>query len=96
MAHSYSVGLLSNASATGSAADWAGGRGVFSAAGTFGGATITLQYLGPDLSTWIAAGTDTTLTAAGGGVFDLPPGRIRALVTGSPSGMYANAARVIA
>jgi len=94
MSTSYSVSLLSNASATGSAADWPGGRGVFSAAGTFSSATITLQFLAPDLATWIAAGTDTTLTAAGGGVFDLPPGRIRALVTGSPTGMYATAVRV--
>jgi hypothetical protein len=86
--------LLSNASATGSAVQWDGGEGVFAAAGTFSGATITLQFLGPDGSTWIDAGTDTTLTAAGGGIFKMPPARIRAAVTGSPSGMYASAEKV--
>lgn len=84
--------LLTNASVTGSAVDWTGGSGVFVAAGTFGGATVTLQYLGPDAATWIAMGTDTTLTAAGGGAFMFPPGRIRAAVSGgSPSGLYAQA-----
>lgn len=94
MASSYSVVLLSNASATGAAQDWAGGRGLFSVVGTFSGATIKLQFLGPDLTTYIDAGTDTTLTAAGGGIFDLPPGRIRCSITGSPSAVYAKAERV--
>lgn len=82
--------LLSNASATGSAVQWDGGRGVFSLAGTVGGATITLQYLGPDGSTWLTAAT--ALTAVGLEAFELPPGRIRALVAGgAPSGLYADA-----
>lgn len=84
--------LLSNASSTGSAAEWGGGLGVFAAAGTFSGATIKLQFLCPDGSTWADVGADTTLTVAGGGVFVLPPGRIRAAVSGGPpSGMYAQA-----
>lgn len=84
--------LLSNASATGSAVAWPGGKGAFSLAGTVGGATITLQYLGPDGSTWLAAAAATTLTAVGLGVFELPNGQIRALVAGgSPSGLYATA-----
>lgn len=87
--------LLSNASATGSAVVWDGGTGVFSAAGTFSGATVTLQFMGPDGATWIAAGVDTTLTTAGAGGFILPPGRIRAEITGGPpSGMYAQADKV--
>lgn len=82
--------LLSNASATGSAVQWGGGRGVFSLAGTVSGATITLQYLGPDATTWLTGAT--ALTAAGLVAFELPPGRIRALVAaGTPSGLYANA-----
>lgn len=82
--------LLSNASATGAAAQWGGGRGVFSLAGTVNGATVTLQYLGPDESTWLTAAT--SLTAVGIVSFELPPGKIRALVAGgSPSGLYANA-----
>lgn len=87
--------LLSNASATGSAVQWDGGVGVFSAAGTFSGATVELQMLGPDGSTWITVGPDTTLTAAGAGGFVLPPGRLRALVSGGPpSGMFAQAEKV--
>lgn len=84
--------LLSNATATGSAMAWPGGYGTFMAAGTFSGCTVTLQVLGADGSTYTACGADTTLTAAGGGNFLLPPATIRALVTGGPpSGMYANA-----
>lgn len=87
--------LLSNASATGSATQWPGGTGVFAAAGTFGGATVSLQFLGPDGSTWIDAGSDTTLTTAGGGGFFLDSGQIRAAVSGgSPSGLYASANQV--
>jgi hypothetical protein len=67
---------------------------VFEAAGTFSGATVTLQRLGPDGATWYAVGADTTLTSAGGGYFIMPPGQIRALVTGSPTGMYASAEQV--
>ena len=84
--------LLSNASATGTAQAWPGGYGVFTAAGTFGGSTVTFQFLGPDATTWIAVGSDTTLTAAGGGAFLLPPGTIRAAVSGgTPSALYAQA-----
>ena len=84
--------LLSNESATGSSAQWGGGTGVFTACGTFSGATVSLQFLGPDGSTWIDAGSDTTLTANGGGGFALPASKIRAYVSGgSPSSLYAQA-----
>jgi hypothetical protein len=87
--------LLSNATATGVKKYWPGGRGVFMAAGTFSGSTVKLQFLGPDGSTLIDAGTNTTLTSAGAGIFDLPPCQIQATVSGGPpSGMYATAARV--
>lgn len=87
--------LLSNAAATGSAQGWKGGRGVFTLAGTVGGATITLQYLGPDGATWLTAAAATTLTAVGVASFELPPGQIRAAVTGgAPSGLYAQAERI--
>jgi hypothetical protein len=71
--------LLSNASATGSAAQWPGGRGVFSAVATWGGGNVALQYMGPDESSWLTAAT--ALTANGLIAFELPPGRIRAAVT---------------
>ncbi len=82
--------LLSNASATGSGKIWNGGRGAFMAAGTFGGATVTLQVLGPDGTTWLDVGAEAALTAPGAVGFDLPPGTIRAEVDGGdPSGLYA-------
>ena len=87
--------LLNNASATGAAVQWDGGIGAFSVAGTFGGATVTMQWLGPDGTTYLDVGTDTTLTAAGAGAFVLPPCKIRALVaSGTPSGLYAQADKV--
>lgn len=87
--------LLENASSTGSWAVWGGGVGVFTVVGTFSGATVSLQFLGPDNSTAVAMGTDTTLTAAGGGGFVFPPGRIRAAISGGPpSGIYAQVEKV--
>jgi hypothetical protein len=77
-----SVSLLTAAGATSAQKLWPGGGGVFKAVGTFGGATISLQFLGPDATTWIDAGQATTLTANGAGVFYLPRGQIRAAVTG--------------
>lgn len=87
--------LLNNEAATGSWVVWGGGAGVFSCAGTFGGATVTLQYMGADSATAVSAGPDTVLTAAGLGSFSLPPGKIRAEVSGgAPSGLYASAEHV--
>ena len=84
------VDLLSNATATGSAVQWPGGTGTFLAAGTFSGATVTLQMLSPDGTNYMTVGPDTTLTAAGGGNFLLPPCTLRCLVAGGPpAGMYA-------
>jgi len=91
---SGSVILLANASATGNGVTWPGGDGEFVVAGTFGGATVALEVLGPDGTTWINAGSDGTLTAAGVCAFSLAQGQIRASVTGgTPSGIYATAAR---
>ena len=86
--------LLSNASATGAAVEWPGGRGVFSVpSGTFGGATMKLQFR-QDRTNWIdvdqSGSTFVTLTAAGAGLFELPSCFIRANVSGgSPSGLNA-------
>ena len=79
--------LIENGSATGSAKQWDGGRGVFAAVATFGGGSVRLQLLGPDGSTWIDV---ATLTAAGVTAFELPPGRIRAAVT-TATAVYASA-----
>jgi len=88
MGNSVNLALLSNASATSSGAFWPGGRGVFSAKATWGGGTVKLQYLAADGATWIDAGSDTTLTADGGGVFELPAGQIRANVA-TATAVYA-------
>jgi hypothetical protein len=87
--------LLSNASSTGAAQGWGGTRGIVTVEGTFGGATLALQYLS-DNGTWIAVGSDSTFTAAGAGGFELPVGsQIRMAVTGgAPSGLYAYATEV--
>ena len=97
---SQSIDFLTNAvttpapSATG--VQWNGGRASFTVVGTFGGATVALQWLGPDGVTWVNVGTETTLTAAGVGNFELPRGKLRVTVTGgSPSGLYATAVGVM-
>ena len=70
---------------SGSSFMWPGGRGVFSAWGTFGGGTCKLEF-SPNNSTWIAADrsgdTYATFTANGVGEFTLPQGLIRATVSG--------------
>src|SRR5882672_9155397 len=64
--------------------------------GTFGGATVKLQVLGPDGATWIDAGVGTTLTAAGMGVVYLPPGMVQAVIVGgAPAGIFAALARIV-
>lgn len=84
--------LLNNASATGAAAQWPGGAGMVDVVGTFGGATVTLQFLGPDGATWITVGADSTFTAAGGALFMMRAGKLRMAVSGgAPSGLYASA-----
>lgn len=97
MATSASVLLLSNAAATSAGMYWPGGRGMFSAVATFGGGSVTLNYLGPDGTTWLVAqqpdATDAALTAAGGVLFELPPGQIRAAVV-TATDVYARADRI--
>lgn len=90
--HSATINLLVNESATGSqVAIGLGGVYQFTAAGTFGGATVALQYLGPDGVTWINAGVEATLTAAGGCIVELGNDTIArvAVSGGSPSGLFS-------
>lgn len=55
--------------------DWNGRLGAFLAAGTFDGATVKLQHkIG---SIWVDLGSDTTLTADGGGQFITPQSELR-------------------
>ena len=82
--------LLSNASATGSAATWPGGAGFFQAEGTFDGASVDLQIQTPN-GTWVDVGGETRITANGMGFFYAPAGQVRAAVSGgtSPTALYA-------
>lgn len=91
MSSGQRLDLLENASATGSAFNWLGGRGKLLVEGTFGGATITLQVQSPN-GTWLPV---QTATAANTVNFFLPKGKIRAAVTGGPpSAMYVYAIAV--
>lgn len=86
--------LLSNATATGSAATWRGGKGTFMAEGTFNGATIKLQQKSAN-GTWIDVGGAVSFNTNDQAEFDIPAGQIRAAVSGgsSPTGLYAYALR---
>jgi hypothetical protein len=75
--------------ATSAAKIWPGGVGIFMAEATFGGGSVKLQYKLPNAN-WIDAGPDTSLTANGGGVFELPPCEIRAAVA-TATAVYATA-----
>lgn len=86
--------MLSNASATGSAIDWPGGAGTFVVdRGTFSSATVALQASFDGGTTWLSVDqggtTYVTFTAAGAGNFEIGQCKLRATVTGSPSGLYA-------
>jgi len=86
------VALLSNASASGSAATVDGGRYIWSSVGTFSGATLSLQALLPDASTYLTVATHTAANAteiAVGG-----PTTMKVTVTGSPSGIYSQLKRI--
>lgn len=88
--------LLSNASATGSAViAQVGGRYVFAATGTFGGATLQLQMLAPDATTWIDLANGAFTAAPVGVAVDVPMGaHFRAALTGgTPSAFYASLTR---
>lgn len=82
--------LLENGSATGTWMQWRGGQGLFTVEGTFGGATIKLQFQ-TENGTAMDAGTDTSFTAKGGGRFFLPMSLIRVNISGSPSAIFAYA-----
>lgn len=93
------VVLMANATATSNAFNWAGGKGVFTPyIGTFSGATVKLQWSPDAGTTWLdvdkSGDTFVTFTAVGSGGFELPGCKIRANVSGSPTGLYAKALKV--
>ena len=86
------ITLAANASATGGWVQWPGGRGEFRVQGTFGGGTVKLQCQGPN-GTAQDVGPDVTLTADGGGIFELGAGPIRANIA-TATAVYAMALRI--
>jgi hypothetical protein len=85
------IRLATNASATGAWFQWPGGRGEFRVEGTFPG-TVKLECKGPN-GTAQDVGIDTTLTAAGGGIFELGAGEIRCNIA-TATAVYAVALRI--
>ncbi len=81
--------LLSNASATGAAqTDVAGGAYIWTVQGTFGGATVKLQTLGPDGTNWLDVASLTT--AGSTGVVVGEAAAVRASVSGgTPAALYS-------
>lgn len=90
MGINYTTTLLSNASATGSAASVRGGLHAFAVDGTFSGATVKLQLLSPDGVSFIDV-PDASFTVEGVIGVELPGGStVKAVITGGPpSGIYA-------
>lgn len=81
--------LINNGAATGLWVQVPGGRYVVAVTGTFSGATLALEFLGPDGVTALAVASGS-LTAAGSFEVSLPEGYARMTVTGGPpSGIYA-------
>jgi hypothetical protein len=83
--------LVSNASATGAYYPWPGGRGEFRVEGSFPG-TVKLETKGPN-GTAQDVGVFTTLTAAGGGIFELGACEIRCNIA-TATAVYAVALRI--
>ena len=87
--------LLSNGNATGSAVQVKGGEYMFTAEGTVGGSTISLQVQTPN-GTWVDVQVFTgsivkfTVLPANQTAIDLPSCNVRCACTGgTPSGIYA-------
>jgi hypothetical protein len=84
--------------ATGNLYDCPGGIMVIAAVATaWGGATATLNMLGPDGVTLLpVSATQSTFTANGVGTIYLPPCQIQMVVTGGPpTALFVSIARVV-
>jgi hypothetical protein len=94
MAYDHNLTLLSNASATGAAVAWGGGKAMLTLEGTISGATVSLQVQTLTTGTPVWA-TVTSRTTLGAEVVELPAGNVRALVaSGTPSALYAYLVKV--
>lgn len=89
---SQSYALLTNGSATGaSLSSLPAGSYVWAVQGSFGGATVALQVLGPDGATWMTVSSKTAPdTGAATGVVLGANATVRAQVTGgTPTALYS-------
>jgi hypothetical protein len=90
------VDLLANVAASGAAMNVSfGGRYLMVATGTFSGATVKVQMLGPDGATYVDVPT-ASLTAAGSVLIYLPWGcTVKGVISsGPPSGIYLSLYRM--
>lgn len=86
------IELIQNGSSSSNARHWPGGKGSMTVAGTFNTATVALQTLAGDGTTWVKVIEFTVVEHKS---FDLAEGQIRAEVTGGPpSGIYAVAVQI--
>lgn len=85
--------LLNNVAVTGPATVVSGGTFSWAVSGTFGGATVKLQLLGPDGTTYIDI-PSASMTAAGVMSVDIAGGAtVKAVITGgAPSAMFSTLA----
>jgi hypothetical protein len=89
MSGDQTIKLLDNAAITGASKPWLGGRGTVMVEGTFGGATVTLQFQTPR-GAWVNVGSAAIFTAGGAANFELGAVPIRMLVAGgNPSALHA-------
>lgn len=82
---------FTNISATTAAFALIGGKYGVSYSATWGGGSVTLQILGGDGATWVAALSN--FTANGYSTVDLPPGQYRFAVT-TATAVYLAIARI--
>lgn len=97
MSATASAVLLENASATGGAVYFPGGLATFTVIGSFGAGNVTLEMLGPDGSTWIAAvvpAISSNGVTRSQNLINYPPGQYRAVVSGGATAVWARLDRV--
>lgn len=74
--------LLNAAAASGAAFYWAGGEGALFVTGTFGGTTVGLSWAPREAGTYRDCGESCQFTGAGAVNVKLPPGWVKATITG--------------
>jgi len=75
--------------------DCPGGRMSYGVCGTFGGASVQLNQLGPDGATWVPVGSAVTTT--GFAIVELAPTQLQLVITGGAgSAIFASIGRVVA